>query len=119
MSKLIEKACVEVAQTNMWDRAPKDSAPIASYIEEISKIGVAAQEHFQDLGAEEQDIADAIHYIAQVYSIPVIRNDVQWFRDVLFTILEPAFPNGGVSDEAERFAQKLISGLQEQVSGGL
>jgi hypothetical protein len=53
--------------------------------------------------------------VAQVYTLPPIRNDIDWFKDVLFSILEPAFPNGGVSGEAALYTIKLISGLQEQI----
>jgi len=116
MSTLIHKACIEVARTNMWDNKPVDATPIIEFQDNILSVGIEALEHYQDLGATEQDIADAIHYVAQVYALPPIRNNVMWFKETLFTILEPAFPNGGVSDEAARFANRLITGLQEQIS---
>ena len=65
--------------------------------------------------ASEQDVADAIHYIAQVYALPSIRDDVRWFKEILDTLLDIAFPNGGVNDEAARFARRLITGIQEQL----
>ncbi|MCU7797059.1 MAG: hypothetical protein KZQ75_08015 [Candidatus Thiodiazotropha sp. (ex Myrtea spinifera)] len=116
MSQLIKDACLEVARTNMWDNRPVDASPIIDYQNEMAEVSIEALNHFEELGATEQDIADAIHYVAQVYALPPIKNNVQWFRDTLFTILEPAFPNGGVADEAERFARKLIQGIKEQIS---
>lgn len=115
MSNLIENACLEVARTNMWDNKPVDTDPMISFQRQMSKVGAEALEHFASLGATEQDISDAIHYIAQVFALPPIRDNLDWFKEVLFTILEIAFPNGGVSDEAARFAAKLIVGLQEQM----
>jgi hypothetical protein len=115
MSDLIEKACMEVARTNMWDDRPVDAAPMIKLQQHMTNVGIEAQEHFEGLGATERDIADAIHFIAQVYALPQIQSDLRWFQEVLFTILEPAFPYGGVSGEAARFAEKLISGLTEQL----
>ncbi|MCK4950498.1 MAG: hypothetical protein KAS48_01675 [Gammaproteobacteria bacterium] len=115
MSTLIKNACIEVARINMWDNKPVDATPMIEYQEKMLGVGIEALEHFRELGATEQDIADAIHYVAQVYALPPIRDDLMWFKDTLFTILEPAFPNSGVSDKAARFALKLIAGLQEQI----
>ena len=115
MSQIIEEACLKVARTNMWDNKPADAAPIVDYQLELVSVAKKALEHFGSLVANEQDIADAIHYIEQVYALPPIRNNVIWFDETLFTILMPAFPNGGVDGTAARFAAKLISGIQEQI----
>jgi hypothetical protein len=115
MSQIIEEACLKVARTNMWDSKPADAAPIIQYQQELVSIAKRALKLFEGLGAKEQDIADAIHYIEQVYSMPPIRNNLTWFDETLFTILQPAFPNGGVDGEAARFAAKLISGIQKQI----
>jgi hypothetical protein len=115
MSTLIKDACLEVARVNMWDNKPVDATPMIDFQSDITKVGLEALDHFKELGATEQDVADAIHYIAQVYALPPIRNSKEWFDSVLFTVLEPAFPNGSVSDEAARFARKLIAGIKEQI----
>ena len=99
----------------MWDNKPVDVTPMIDYQKDMVVVALEAFDHFEALGATEQDIADAIHYVEQVYALPPIRDNVDWFRDTLFTILEPAFPNGGVSGAAARFAEKLILGIQEQM----
>ena len=116
MSSSIQSACMSVARSNMWDNKPSDTSPMLKYQEQLVQISLEAQEHFKELGATEQDIADAVHFIDQVYAIPPIGNNTNWFKETLFTILEPAFPNGGVSNEAARFANKLIAGLKEQIA---
>jgi len=116
MSSSIQNACMKVARTNMWDNKPSDTSPMLEYQEKLTLIGIEALAHFNDLGATEQDVADAIHYIDQVYAMPPIKNNIVWFKETLFTILEPAFPNGGVSDEAAKFANRLITGLKEQLA---
>jgi len=116
MSSSIQNACMKVARTNMWDNKPSDTSPMLEYQVQLTQIGIEALEHFKELGATEQDVADAIHYIDQVYAMPPIKDNVTWFKEVLFTILEPAFPNGGISDEATRFANRLIAGLKEQMA---
>ena len=116
MSTLIEDACLKVARTNMWENKPADASLIIEYQKKMVPVAQKALEHFGDLGATEQDVAGAIHYIEQVYALPPIRDNLAWFESTLFTILEPAFSNGGVSGEAAVFASKLISGLQEQMS---
>lgn len=115
MSKVIEEACMKVSRTNMWDNKPVDASPIVNYQQDMTAIALEALEHFESLGATEQDIANAIHYIDQVYALPPIKNNLAWFENTLRTILEPAFPNGGVSGKAAMFAKKLILGLQEQI----
>ena len=60
MSDAINTACIEVAKTNMWNNRPTDSAPMIAYIEAMSVVGVEAAQDFRDLGASEQDVADAI-----------------------------------------------------------
>ncbi len=116
MSSSIQNACLKVARTNMWDNKPSDTSPMLEYQEELTQIAIEALEHFNELGAKEQDVADAIHYIEQVYAMPPIKSNIVWFKETLFTILELAFPNGGVSDEAARFAKRLIAGLKEQMA---
>lgn len=106
---------MEVSRTNMWDNKPSDTKPMLEYQEELTKIAIEALKHFSELGATEQDVADAIHYIDQVYAMPAIKNNIVWFRETLFTILEPTFPNGGVSGEAARFAKRLIAGFKKQI----
>ncbi len=115
MSKIIEEACLRVARTNLWDNKPHDATMIINYQKKIVVVALKALEHFESLGATEQDVADAIHYVDQVYALPPIKDNVAWFNSTLHTILELAFPNGGVTDEAARFAEKLISGLNEQI----
>ncbi len=115
MSKKIEEACLEVARTNMWDNRPVDAFPMIEYQKEMVAIALRALESFEGLGATEQDVADAIHYIEQVYALPPIGNDLDWFDKTLFTILEPAFPNSSVSGAAARFAEKLVSGIRKQI----
>lgn len=114
MSKKLEEACLKVARTNMWDNRSLDASPLIEYQKEMVAVALRAVEHFQSLGATEQDVADAIHYIEQVYALPPIGNNLDWFDKTLFTILEPAFPNSSVSGAAARFAERLMSGIQEQ-----
>lgn len=115
MSKNLEEACLKVARTNMWDNRPVDASPMIEYQKEMVVIALRALEQFEGLGATEQDVADAIHYIEQVYALPPIGNNLDWFDRTLFTILEPAFPNSSVSGEAARYAEKLLSGIREQI----
>ena len=122
MSGLIKSACLEVAKINMWDIKLADAKPISDYQEKITKIGMEALEHYRDGGANEQDISDAIHYIAAWYALPPIGNDSRWFRTVLFALLDLAFPNVDIDntnvnktnedDEVARFARKLVVGIQ-------
>lgn len=86
-----------------------------SYHEAITKIGIEAYERYKSTGATEQDVADAVHYIAQVFALPPIGDSTSWFDITLSTILEMAFPNGRVSAEAARFSNKLIVGIHEQL----
>lgn len=116
MSNVIRTACLEVAKTNMWDNKLTDAAPMIAFIGSMSAVGVEAVHNYRNLGASEQDVADAIHYIAQVYALPPIRDDIRWFKEVLDTLLQIAFPNGGVGDEGARFAKRLITGIQEQLT---
>ena len=60
MSTLIKNACIEVARINMWDNKPVDATPMIEYQEKMLGVGIEALEHFRELGATEQDIADAI-----------------------------------------------------------
>ena len=115
MSKIIEEACFKVARTNMWENKPIDASPIIKYQQDMIVLALEALEHFESLGATEQDIANAIHYIEQIYALPPIKNNRAWFESTLRTILELAFPNSAVSGEAAMFAQKLMSGLQKQI----
>lgn len=114
MSALISNVCLEVARTNMWSNKLQDASPIIEFHEAITKISINAYEHHKSVGAVEQDVVDAVHYIAQVFSMPPIGNDANWFGTVLNTILEMAFPCGRVSGEAARFVEKLMVGIQEQ-----
>lgn len=116
MSSSIQNACMSVARTNMWANKPSDTSPIINYQEQLVKISLNALEEFKELGAKEQDISDAIHYIEQVHALPPIGNNVDWFKERLFTLLEIAFTDSGISDEAARFANKIISGLNEQMA---
>ena len=123
MSRLIKSACLEVAKINMWDNKPADAKPIGDFQEKITEIGIEALEHYRDLDANEQDISDAIHYIAQWYALPPIRDDSRWFKEVLSTLLDLAFPNVDVDninvnnvdeeEEVVRFARKLIAGIHK------
>lgn len=124
MSGLIRGACLEVAKINMWNTKPTDAKPISDFQEEITKIGMEALEHYRDF-ANEQDISDAIHYIAQWYDLPPIRDDSRWFKEILYTLLDLAFPNvdvdniknvNKVDEEVARFARKLIAGIKVQLA---
>ncbi len=99
----------------MWVNKPLDVSLITKFQEELVTRGVGALEHFSSLGASEQDIADAIHYISQVYACPAIKNNVMWFNEVLYIILEIAFPNGVITKEAKRFAVRMATGIEEHL----
>jgi len=115
MSQEIEKACLEVAQTNMFEGKPIDAEPMIAYHQKLVAIGLEALEHHKGSGATEQDIANAIYYIAQVYALPPIKDNIKWFSETLHTILEIAFPNSGITGNAVSFAKKLMAGLKEQL----
>src|SRR5690554_6198470 len=100
MNKNLEEACLKVARTNMWSNRPVDASPMIEYQKEMVAIALKALKQFECLGATEQDVADAIHYIEQVYALPPIGNNLDWFCSTLFTILELTFPHSRVSGEA-------------------
>ncbi|PCI21043.1 hypothetical protein COB64_00790 [Candidatus Wolfebacteria bacterium] len=115
MSELLKGACLEVARTNMSTNKPTDADHITDYQKEIFIIANEALDQFAALGACEEDVVDAVHYINQVFAIPPIRNNSEWFHGVLYTLLEIAFPNGEISGSAKRFATKMVVGIEGQI----
>ena len=109
-----------VANTTMWNNKPSDASPMIDFQEKMAGYALSVLDDYRDLGATEQDIANAIHYIDQVYAIPPIKDDIYWFKGVLDAVLAIAFPNGGIGggigDSAAEFGKRLIIGIEEQLA---
>lgn len=113
---LIDSACTELAKNMMWSSRPIDASPMIKLRENLIGISEQALYHFRNSGAQESDIANAIHYINQVFAMPVIWDNHKWFEETLMTLLEVAYPNTVLSGEAIHFAHTLHDGIKQQLS---
>ena len=115
MHDLIKDACLKVSSINMWDTKPVSIEVSLNFEEDIQEIAIAAFNFYESYGATEQDIADAIYYIATVYALPPIKDNRDWFRHTLDAILEITFPDAGLEGRAKIFAKKMLSGINDQL----
>lgn len=116
MSKLIAEACFEIANKYLRVDESLNEDVWKSFQDELVSKSYEVYVHFKDLGVCEKDVANALYYIAEVYSYgPIDDNDVNWIVDKLFVLMEIAFPNGGISKNSYNFANQMIKGLREQI----
>lgn len=114
-SKEIESACLGLANITMWQEPARPESEIIEFHKQLTVRAHQAIDDFKTLGATEKDIVNAIEYIAQVYAIPPIENDLLWFGMTLNILLMAAFPNQSVNGNAAEYAKTLIAGLAEQI----
>lgn len=106
----IYDACFEVALAVFVVKDPADSAEVRAYAEKLAEIARVLVS--EDLGRDTALVARAVQYINQVHAIPPMKDDTEWFWNMLSALVEVARPNiGGVEGEALKFLDDMQQGI--------
>lgn len=89
----LDAACFELARTTKWEQRPVDADEIRLHAERFSVI--ARGQIFEPLGRDAALVTRAVHYLTTAHAIPPMRDDTEWFYNMLSAVLEVARPNTG------------------------
>jgi hypothetical protein len=105
----LKDACYQVATNTMWDLRPVDVADIQSVADKFFRIA----EQQADLVSDRDPnlVVRAVRYLNHAHAIPPMRDDTQWFSDMLQVLVELACPDNAGSPELEPFYRDIEEGI--------
>src|SRR5437763_15709436 len=89
----LRNACRDVARTTMWDTQPVDVTAIETLADRFLTIALDHQDFVFGQGRDPNLITRAVRYLAHSLAIPPMKDDTQWFEDMLAALIELACPN--------------------------
>ena len=107
----LKAACYEVATNTMWERRPIDVASIEAVAAQFFKIAEDHEEYVVELGRDPNLIIRAVRYLNHVHAMPPMRDDTDWFYEMLQVLVELACPNTAGSPELEAFYRDIEEGI--------
>jgi len=114
--KLLRQACYEVARTTKWDTKPIDTQKINDHCERLFEIAKERATYGQELGITIPLVTRAIIYLNQAHALPPMRDNTEWFSNMLDALLEVACPNSQLEGEARKFLKDLINGISSFIT---
>jgi len=108
----LKNACFEVARNTMWDTRPIDVADIESVANRFFEIAKDHEEFIVGQGQDPNLITRAVLYLAHSHAIPPMRDNIQWYSDMLATLVELACPNVRAIEENEAFYHDIEEGIE-------
>lgn len=109
----LRSACYEVATNTMWERRPVDVESIQAVAAKFVKIAEFHEEFVVGQRRDPNLIVRSVRYLNHVHAMPPMRDDTQWFDDMLQVLIELACPNTGASRDQELFYQDIEKGISE------
>jgi hypothetical protein len=107
----LKSACYGVATNTMWAQRPVDVASIEAVAAEFFKIAADQEEFVRGQDRDPNLIVRAVWYLNHSHAMPPMRDDTQWFYDMLQVLVELACPNTGASPDLEPFFRDVEQGI--------
>jgi hypothetical protein len=107
----LKAACLDIARNTMWERRPVDSADILAHAESLYRIAQDHKEFVIGQGRDPNLITRAVRYLGHTHAIPPMREDLQWFFDMLTALIELACPNTSATKQDEMFYRDVEAGI--------
>ena len=109
-AKDIDVACFELARTTKWEQRPIDADDIRCHAERLSAI--ARDQVYEPVGRDAALVARAVHYLTNAHAVPPMRDNTQWFEEMLSTVLEVARPNSVQDGKGREFLKDMLEGIR-------
>jgi hypothetical protein len=107
----LRTACHEVARATMLEQRPIDASIISSHTERLLGIARENEEFIIGQGRDPNLITRAVRYLAHVHAIPPMRDDLNWFSNMLQALIELACPNTEATCDLETFFRDIEDGI--------
>lgn len=107
----LKAVCYEVATNTMWAQRPVDVASIEAVSARFFKIAQEQEQFVTELDRDPNLIVRAVRYLNHAHAMPPMRDDTQWFYDMLRVLIELACPDTGASPELEAFFRDIEEGI--------
>jgi hypothetical protein len=113
-------ACREVAKSTLWqNEKPRDLSDIVDTEQIANTINAYYEEapfHLEfitDQGRDQNLITRAVYYMARAHAIPPMKDDINWFKDTLSTLIEMACPNIVHTRNSAKFLEDVEEGIKD------
>lgn len=106
----LEKACLDLALAIKIVDQPITSDEARALAGKYVDMAISFTS--EPLDIEPALIARAVRYLTHTHAIPPMRDDVQWFTNMLSALLEVARPNSVPDDKSKEFLKDMAEGIQ-------
>lgn len=106
----LKTACAVIARNTMWERRPIDVESMNRLASAYERIALEHLEFVVDQDRDPNLIVRAVEYL-DVHAIPPMRDDTDWFRDMLIALVDLSCPNHGGSVEYDEFYKDIEAGI--------
>ncbi len=98
--KALHEACKEVVKNTLWQTPEPvdindiiDTNQIEQTVKSYFEIAMSHVESVKEAGRNPNLITRAVRHLAQAHAIPPMKDDIEWFKERLETLIELACPN--------------------------
>ena len=99
----------------MWEMKPVDADRIKTHADRIYKIALGKVDETESLGVTIPMVIRAVDYLRQAHALPPMKEDLEWFQNMLDAVLEVACPNVKLEGEGKLFLKDLQKGTTESL----
>ena len=79
----LRNACFELTRATVLEKGPADVTPIQNLADRFFQLAGAHEDCIVGQGRDPNLITRAVRYLLSRHAIPPMRNDTEWFTDML------------------------------------
>jgi len=108
----LKEACHKIATVIILDTKSEEPDSVQSLAEQLYDVSLKELQYLNNLGSNPSIVINAVNYIEQVQALSPVKNGIQWFTNILLTLIEIACPISVPEGKAKEFLSDMKHGIE-------